>query len=145
MKRVVLDNLNPDELSRLLDESNQGVILHPKGNSMLPFIRQGRDKVALGRPVNLKKGDIVLAWLKGRYFLHRVYALDGEKITLMGDGNLHGTECGTTADVKAVVTEIITKEGRGRKPRKAWLWRHTLCLRKYQMKVYRKWHKLMNS
>ena len=143
MKHVVLEKLTADELTQLLDKGNE-IVLNPKGKSMLPFIRQGRDKVKLGRPMKIKQGDIVLACINGRYLLHRVYVLDGENVTLMGDGNLCGTESGTLADVIGVVTEIISKKGHRHKPGKAWLWRHTRRLRRYQLKAYRKWNRIFN-
>lgn len=145
IKHVVLENLQPDELSRLLDQNDEGMVLRPKGVSMLPFIREGETKVRLGRVGKLRKGDIVLAYFDGRYLLHRIYAIEGEQITLMGDGNVYGKEYCTTADVKAVVTEIINREGRGRKPGRAWLWRNTVRGRRYLLKGYRKWNKLKHN
>lgn len=144
-KTAVLEELLPDELSDILDHSNEGIFLYPKGRSMLPFIREGVDKVRLGRVEGLRKGDIVLAYFDSRYLLHRIYALDGERITLMGDGNLQGKEYCSKADVKAVVKEIVTREGRVRQPGRAWLWRNTLGCRKYLLKAYRKWNKLKHT
>ena len=144
MKKVILEDLTSEALTQLFDDGNE-VLLHPKGKSMLPFIREGRDMLKLRRPLELKVGDIVLAWFNGKLLLHRVYALEGEKVTLMGDGNLRGTEGVTTSDVVGVVMEIITPDGHRRKPRKAWLWRHTLALRKYLLKAFRKWHKIFTT
>lgn len=141
MNQAVLEELKPEALSQRLEKGDV-VILHPKGVSMLPFIRQGKDKVELGRPDRLEVGDIVLAFFGGKYLLHRIYAIDGEKVTLKGDGNLCGIEQGTKADVIGVVTGIINPKGRKRKPGKAWLWRHTRRYRKYQLKIYRKWMKI---
>ena len=90
-------------------------------------------------------GDIVLAYFEDRYVLHRIITINGDEITLMGDGNLKGTEQGVRKDVVGKVVEIITPDHRQHKPGKAWLWRHTLFLRKYLLKVYRKWNKLKNK
>ena len=144
MRQAVLEELAPEALSQRL-ENGDVVILQPKGVSMLPFIRQGKDKVELGRPDRLEVGQIVLAFLGGKYFLHRIYAIDGEKVILKGDGNLCGIERGTKSDVIGVVTGIINSKGKVRKPGKAWLWRHTRRYRKYQLKIYRKWMKLQTA
>jgi hypothetical protein len=144
MEKVLMPNeVMLGEISRLIEEGHE-VLMIPKGISMLPFIRGEKDHVRLCKPGKLQVGNIVLAYIDGRYVLHRIYALKGDRITLMGDGNLQGCEQGTLADVKGVVTEIITPEGRSHKPGKAWLWRHTIGLRKYLLKIYRKTNKLLN-
>lgn len=68
------------------------VILKAKGNSMLPFIRDGRDSVALRRCEDPQIGDIVLVRLPGRYVMHRIISREGDIYTMMGDGNIRGTE-----------------------------------------------------
>jgi len=130
MEKVLMPNeVMLGEISRLIEEGHE-VLMIPKGISMLPFIRGEKDHVRLCKPGKLQVGNIVLAYIDGRYVLHRIYALKGDRITLMG--------------VKGVVTEIITPEGRSHKPGKAWLWRHTIGLRKYLLKIYRKTNKLLN-
>ena len=106
------------------------------------IIRGEIDRVKLRYPDRLRVGDIVLAYFGGRYIMHRIIAIDGDEIVLMGDGVIKNTEQGERKDVVGVVTEIITPDGRHQKPGKAWLWRHSLFLRKYLLKVYRKWNKL---
>lgn len=145
MEKLVLPNdVMMDEVARLLAEGHK-VVMIPKGRSMLPFIREGRDKVVLAKPGTLRVGDIVLAYFGNRYVLHRVIRLEGDQVTLMGDGNLYGTEVGLTNEVAGVVTEIITSNGRHRKPSRGWLWRKALPIRKYLLKIYRKWNKLRAS
>ena len=112
---------------------------------MLPFIRGGVDSVRLRKPEGLKVGDIALASIGTSYVVHRVIAIEGEKVTLMGDGNLQNTEHCDRTNVLGIVDEIITPEGSHRKPGKAWLWRHLLPIREYLLKIYRKWHKLMGT
>ena len=144
MDRIVLPNdVLLNEVAQLLGEGRE-VVITPKGKSMLPFIRGEIDQIKLRRPESLSVGDIVLAYFGNRYILHRIVAIDGDEITLMGDGNLMGTEQGNRLDVAGKVVEIITPDHRRHKPGKAWLWRHTLFLRKYLLKVYRKWNRLMN-
>lgn len=144
MKKAILDEQAPAELRKWI-EDGRIVIINPKGISMLPFIREGKDKVMLSKPGQLKKGDIVLVSLNQRYLMHRIYSIDDNDLTLMGDGNLKGkNEYCKKSDVIGLVTEIINSKGRHRKPGKAWLWRHTLWLRKYQLKAYRKYLRLLN-
>jgi len=109
---------------------------------MLPFIRGEVDRVKLRYPDELRVGDVVLAHFGGRYVMHRIIDIKGNEITLMGDGNMKKIEQGERSEVNGVVTEIIKPGNRHCKPGKAWLWRHTLFLRKYLLKVYRKWMKL---
>ena len=120
----------------MLDEGRT-VRFTPLGSSMLPFIRGGRDSVVLCKKDSVEIGDIVLARLQGRYVLHRVVGLDGEKVTLMGDGNIAGTEECTLKDVMGTVTEI----GRGKKtvkPGKGRLWGALKPIRRYILAIYRR-------
>ena len=84
------DELNLAQVPRLLDEGKAVVLKQIYGNSMLPFIRGGVDSVRLRKPEGVKVGDIVLAVFGGRPIVHRVIAIDGTKVTLMGDGNPKG-------------------------------------------------------
>ena len=119
------------EVSQMLQSGNS-VTLRAKGNSMLPFIMEERDSV-------------VLACLPGnRYVLHRVYRIKGEHIMLMGDGNLHATECCRREDVAGVVVKII-RDGRviditsSSQLFMAALWRKLLPVRRYLLFVCRWW------
>ena len=77
-----------EEVRRLLMKGNN-VTIRAKGNSMLPFITGGKDRVTLAPSKELRTGDIVLAEITpGHYVLHRIVSLDGDSVTLMGDGNL---------------------------------------------------------
>jgi hypothetical protein len=144
MDRIVLPNdVLLNEVAQLLGEGRE-VVITPKGRSMLPFIRGEVDQIKLRQPDDLRVGDIVLAYFGNHYVLHRIVAINGEEVVLMGDGNLKGTEQGDRSEVVGKVVEIITPDLRQHKPGKAWLWRHTLFFRKYLLKVYRKWNKLIN-
>lgn len=113
------------------------IALVPQGISMLPFIKGGVDQVYLLKKDRVAVGDIVLVEYHGKHILHRVYAVDGEKITLMGDGNLEGTEQVAADEVMGTVVDIV-HNGRHLKPKKAWLWRHLLPIRRYLLKIHRK-------
>ena len=114
------------------------VAIVPQGISMLPFIKGGSSRVYLLKKEKVAVGDIVLAEYHGRHLLHRVYAIDGERITLMGDGNLEGNEQVTATDILGTAIEIVSPDGRHHQPKKAWLWRMLLPFRKYLLKIHRK-------
>lgn len=137
------DEQNLAQVPRLLEEGKVVVLKKLKGNSMLPFIRGGVDSVRLRKPENVKVGDIVLAVFGGRPIVHRVIAINGTTVTLMGDGNLRGkTEKGDLSNVLGIVDQIISPSGRCRKPGKARMWRRMLPVRKYLLKMYRKSNKI---
>ena len=101
------DKLLP-EVVRLLNEGHT-VTLRLRGYSMRPFLEDGRDKALLTKPSVVKVGDPVLAEIsKGRYVLHRVVAIDNNKVTLRGDGNLGIEKC-TINDIKGAVIGFYRK------------------------------------
>lgn len=66
-----------------------------KGNSMRIFLESDRDKVMVApvKPEEVKLYDVVLAeTTPQKYVLHRVIRTDCDFLTLMGDGNIKGTE-----------------------------------------------------
>ena len=127
-----------------LIEEGQEVIFKPKGVSMLPFIRGGRDSVLLRKADGLKVGDIALAEIsEGRYVLHRIETIEDEMIVLMGDGNLVGRERCRKEDVIAIAVKII-KENKEidcqspRHMRRAEIWKKLLPVRRYLLAIYRR-------
>ena len=125
------------ELARLVAEGKQ-VVFTPTGVSMRPFIEGGIDNVTLSKPENLQVGDIVLADVREQYYvLHRIYKLDGEVVTLMGDGNLLGYEHCSREKVLAKVVAIHSPQGKRKCLGKAWLWRHMKHSRRFFLKIYR--------
>lgn len=133
-----------EEAIRLVDEG-VCVTLPVNGHSMLPFIIGGQESVILQKPVQSKKGDVVLAWVDGcRYVVHRIIAIEGDAVTLMGDGNLSGTEHCALKDVKAKVTHVV---GADEKPHDLYcrwrrvaarLWWHLRPVRRYLLAIYRR-------
>ena len=125
--------------AQIVLSEGKGVVFTPKGNSMLPFIRSGRDSVVLSplmRPLEI--GDILLVKIGDRYFLHRVFNLHGNEVTLMGDGNLHEKELCMITDVIGIVTEIRKENGKIIIPGKGKLWRMVRPLRRYLLAFYRR-------
>lgn len=139
MKKMVVPNeILLEEAADLLSRGIE-VILMTKGNSMLPFIRGEKDSVNLKKYGAVEVGDIVLARIAPqRYVLHRIIALEGDKVTLMGDGNLVGTETCRLSDILGTVREIIRPNGSTRKVTKGTFWRKLLPVRRYILWIYRK-------
>ena len=137
-KKIIGDDQYFQAVGQLLDEGRE-VLFTPKGNSMLPFIKNGRDSVVLSklhRPLDV--GDIILVKIGQRFIMHRVFALDGDNVTLMGDGNIRGKEYCYVSDVIGIVTEIHKESGRVVKPGKGRLWRLLLPFRRYLLFIYRR-------
>lgn len=60
---------------------------YPKGASMLPLIRQGKDSVVFARADDVKKYDIVLYRRDdGNFVLHRVVGKNNDGYIMCGDG-----------------------------------------------------------
>ena len=126
------------EMDRLLREGRE-VVFTPDGQSMRPFIEGGRDSVTLVRPETLAVGDILLCEVAPQYYvLHRLIAIDGDRLTLMGDGNLQGTEQCTRTRVIGRVSAIHRAGKRMRRPGKGRWWKWMLPWRSSLLWVYRK-------
>lgn len=86
-----------------------------KGWSMRPFLEHLRDKVILDAPGEVKEGEAVLAEISPDTFvLHRIIEIKAhgkdqelDEITLMGDGNIRGTEQCLRKDICGRVTHYI--------------------------------------
>ena len=109
-----------------------------RGRSMRPFLEDGRDKALLQLCDMVEKGDAVLAEIsKGRFVLHRIVRIDGNQVTLRGDGNLSDERC-TLGDIRAKAIGFYRK-GRekldstdGRKWRiYSWWWTRLYPIRRY--------------
>ena len=141
---MITDSMIMQESIRLVDEG-LCVTLPVNGQSMLPFIIGGKESVVLSRPVNIKLGQVVLAWADGnRYVVHRIIRINGQHITLMGDGNLVGTEQCSVDDIKAVVTHVVNAKGQMhplytcRRQLAVHLWYWLLPIRRYLLTIYKK-------
>ena len=132
------------EVLKLVDEGRE-VYFTPQGNSMLPFIIGGVERVGLTQPKHICRGRVVLAYLPdNRYVIHRIIGIHGNDITLMGDGNLKYCEYCTRNDIKAEVSHLITKDGKTKDfntfPRRlaALVWRILRPVRRLLLAVYRR-------
>lgn len=93
--------------------AGQRIEIYPRGFSMLPLIREGKDSVVLATPQALpQKNDIVLCKCGQHYILHRVVAMrrDGRYV-LCGDNRKTCEHGVSPKDVVAVVV-AVRREGR---------------------------------
>ncbi len=142
----VLQLENAEFLLHVCELVNQGhtVSIRARGNSMRPFVESDRDVAVLTHSDTYSKGDVVLAEISpGHYVLHRIDRIDGNKVTLRGDGNPYGTEHCMMSDIKAITCQFIRKG-------KTWnlqtsqfwklyskFWVSMLPIRKYLLALYR--------
>ena len=127
-------------------QEGRRVVLPVKGFSMNPFIIGDRESVELVKPSSpLKDGDVVLAWVDGtHYVIHRIIGIDGNKVSLMGDGNTAGIEHCRTDEVSALAEYVIAPNGKRRylytktRLRFARWWRKLLPVRRWLLAIYRR-------
>ena len=139
------------EIVKLMDEGHT-VTLRLRGFSMRPFLEDNRDKALMTKATNPKVGDPVLAEIEPKHFvLHRIIAIDGDNVTLRGDGNL-GNECCTLGDVKGAVIGFYRKGRTTLDRTDGWKWRtysffwtRLYPIRRYLLAFYRRiWLKLFS-
>lgn len=147
--RKVSDEVIMSEAIRLVGEG-VSVTFPVKGRSMLPFIVGGRDSVILEKPTEIRKGDVVLAYVESdnredrRYVVHRIISLDGDRVTLMGDGNLALHEYCNRSDVCAKISLVVKPNGKRRSLDSflfrffAKVWFALLPFRRYLLWIYNK-------
>lgn len=125
------------QVVQLLEEGHTAT-LPLRGRSMRPFLEDGRDKALLKIVQPVKVGDAVLAEIsKGHFVLHRIISIEGENVTLRGDGNLANEYC-KIGDIRARAIGFYRK-GRtkldstdGRKWRiYSWWWTRLYPVRRY--------------
>ena len=146
-RKTARTELLMNEALLLIEEGKRGIV-RVKGSSMLPFLRGDKDSVELEKASEIKCGDIVLAYVEEcRFVLHRIIRIDGERVVLMGDGNLKGCEYCRIEDIKAKAVNIIKPAKGGYKKisctdrthmRKADLWKKLLPVRRYILAIYKR-------
>ena len=71
----------------------QAVKVAVKGQSMLPFFVSGATvSIRPITPSDFKLYNVVFADAGQHFVIHRIIALEGDSVTLLGDGNIYGTE-----------------------------------------------------
>lgn len=126
-------------------EQGHTVTLPLKGFSMRPFLESNRDMALLTSPKNIKVGDPVLAEIAPKqYVLHRIININGEHVTLLGDGNLTPEHC-LLSNIKASIDGFYRK-GRKKLDRtdgRKWklyskIWMKLRPLRRWLLAFYRR-------
>lgn len=124
----------------VIEQLNEGhtATLPLRGRSMRPFLEDGRDKALLQLCDHPQVGDAVLAEIsKGHFVLHRIICIDGNQVTLRGDGNLSDEYC-QLSDIRAKAVGFYRKDRKkldrtdGYKWRLySWWWMRLYPLRRY--------------
>ena len=95
----------------LADDSVDTLPLVISGNSMSPFLVHDRDTVYLSRLKNpISKGQMLLyRRFNGQYVLHRVYRVEADSLTMVGDAQTELEPGIRPGQVIAVVTSALRK------------------------------------
>jgi len=137
-KQLPNEEFLPFVISELQSVVGKTVTLPLRGRSMRPFLEDNRDKAILTITPDINTGDAVLAEIsKGHFVLHRIVAIDGNHITLRGDGNLNVEHC-TLSDIRAKAIGFYRK-GRNKADMTegykwriySWLWTRLFPIRRY--------------
>ena len=112
MKLEISNQIFFTEVERLIAES-ECVTITIKGNSMRPWLKDGRHKVVLMPPAReLQVGDVALFRYKQSHVLHRAIEISGKRVIFAGDGNINLREEATKDDIVAIVKSVISPRGR---------------------------------
>lgn len=112
---------------------------------MRPFLEDGRDKALLVKAECVRVGMPVLAeTAEGHYVLHRVVGIDGDRVTLRGDGNIAVERC-RMQDIKGEAVGFYRKGRDVLDKTSGWKWRiysavwtRLLPVRRYLLAIYRR-------
>ncbi len=96
------------EIVKMMNEGHT-VTIRLRGFSMRPFLEDNRDKALLKKANCPKVGAPVLAEIRPQVFvLHRIISIQGDDVTLRGDGNLNCEHCKIN-DIKGDVVGFYRK------------------------------------
>lgn len=138
---------NAEFMPQIVSMLNEGhtVTINLKGFSMRPFLENDRDKALLKKATNPKVGDPVLAEINpGHFVLHRIVDIDGQNVTLLGDGNLSKEHCRLENVCGSVIG--FYRKGRNTLDRTdgkkwkiySWIWMRLYPIRRYLLAIYRR-------
>lgn len=116
----------------LLLEGSQ-VTVRVKGQSMLPFFRSG--STVLLRPIreeDIKRLNVVFADTGNNFVIHRIIGFDNKRVTLLGDGNIYGTETMPRDKVYGIIDCSATHLFFAR----IWLWLRPV--RRFPLAIFRR-------
>lgn len=134
-----------EEIRKMISEGKT-VTITLKGNSMNPFIVHLRDQMTLGpwKDEDIRKGTVALVRdIYGNHLIHRIIKREGNKVTLLGDGNIGITETATMDNVIGIMY-AITRKGRTYTPKSlSWriysaIWAILTPVRRYPLGLWRR-------
>lgn len=134
-----------EEIRQMISEGKT-VTITLKGNSMNPFIVHLRDQMTLGpwKDEEIRKGTVALVKdIYGNYLIHRIIKREGNKVTLLGDGNVAQTETATLDNVIGIMRSL-TRKGRTYTPKSlTWrlysaVWMFLTPVRRYPLGLWRR-------
>ena len=140
----------PNEFLVLAEEelkSGKSVTILADGASMDPFIKGGKDhSIVVPWPENSEM-ELWKAYMfrhNGKYIIHRYIGNKGDKLIMMGDGNLELTEEVSRGDIIGLLKNIKRHDGKiidatnKRWMRKGRIWNRLLPFRRYLLAFYRR-------
>lgn len=137
LQRRIANEILIPQIKAMIDEGRT-VTFRVRGRSMHPMIEGDRDSVVLVPCTGeVKKDDIILAEVSPqRYVLHRIIKVEGDTLTMRGDGNLVGTETFRRSDVIGRAEAFIRKGKRLNMDSRRWkvysfFWTRLMPLRRY--------------
>lgn len=87
----------------ILSEGSE-VSVAVRGQSMLPFFLSGSTvKIRPIREEDFKVGNVVFADAGRNFVIHRIIAVSDDNVTLLGDGNVIGTETMSRNEVYGII------------------------------------------
>lgn len=138
-----------EEVRRLINAGHTARF-RVRGWSMRIFVEHERDEVLLApcHAEQLKRGDVVLALTtEGEYVLHRIVRVDGQMLTLQGDGNVGIIERTYRKDVVGIAQGFYRKGRTELDSVSGWKWRTYSSIwlffkpfRRYLLTFYRLFH-----
>ena len=142
--RIFSPDVLLEEYRELLkDESVEALPLVISGNSMSPFLIHGRDTIYLSRLTRpVKRGDVLLYQRdSGAYILHRVYKIEGDSFTMVGDAQTE-LELGIRPEQVIAIMTSAERKGKKQAPGSFWweffekIWIRMVPLRPIVRKIY---------
>ena len=142
--RIFSPDVLLEEYRELLkDESVEALPLVISGNSMSPFLIHGRDTIYLSRLTHpVKRGDVLLYQRdSGAYILHRVYKIESDSFTMVGDAQTE-LEPGIRPEQVIAIMSSAERKVKKQAPRSFWweffekIWIRMVPLRPIVRKVY---------
>lgn len=140
-----MNGKNVVEMELMLDVLKESgtVTLPVQGRSMLPFLKEGRDRVVLSLPDgNFRKGDIVVYHRGKAYVMHRIISVSGNTVSIMGDNE---TNPDSGVNIENIVAAVEKAERKGRMINKnnlIWKFFSSVYIRPRVRKFFLKLHKI---